>query len=168
MKWSSCMWMNQEVSVYFCFIYRNHIGLQLTFPVVETITSHCCIDILFIVGTFLLVNHWHLLRSTKSGTLISCKKKLICATLLSSLFLFFNCSVFLFFSDEGFGTIYVSDDRGTVYSKSLERHLYTTPGGETDFTNITSLRGVFTTSVLNEGMTSSYTRVIYTSSLCVF
>ncbi|XP_026125965.1 sortilin-like [Carassius auratus] len=52
--------------------------------------------------------------------------------------------------DTGFGTIYVSDDRGTVYSKSLERHLYTTPGGETDFTNVTSLRGVFTTSVLLE------------------
>uniref|UniRef100_A0A673I1J1 Sortilin n=1 Tax=Sinocyclocheilus rhinocerous TaxID=307959 RepID=A0A673I1J1_9TELE len=52
--------------------------------------------------------------------------------------------------DTGFGTIYVSDDRGTVYSKSLERHLYTTPGGETDFTNVTSLRGVFTTSVLAE------------------
>uniref|UniRef100_A0A9J8CIE5 Sortilin n=1 Tax=Cyprinus carpio carpio TaxID=630221 RepID=A0A9J8CIE5_CYPCA len=52
--------------------------------------------------------------------------------------------------DTGFGTIYVSDDRGTVYSKSLERHLYTTPGGETDFTNVTSLRGVFTTSVLVE------------------
>lgn len=52
--------------------------------------------------------------------------------------------------DSGFGTIYVSDDRGTVYSKSLERHLYTTPGGETDFTNVTSLRGVFTTSVMAE------------------
>ncbi|KAK7135828.1 hypothetical protein R3I94_014487 [Phoxinus phoxinus] len=52
--------------------------------------------------------------------------------------------------DEGIGTIYVSDVSGTVYSKSLERHLYMTPGGETDFTNVTSLRGVFTTSVLNE------------------
>ncbi|XP_051524704.1 sortilin-like [Myxocyprinus asiaticus] len=52
--------------------------------------------------------------------------------------------------DTGFGTIYVSDDRGTVYSKSLERHLYTTIGGDTDFTNVTSLRGVFTTSVLAE------------------
>ncbi|KAJ4934113.1 hypothetical protein JOQ06_006918 [Pogonophryne albipinna] len=50
--------------------------------------------------------------------------------------------------DTGFGTIYVSDDRGTVYSKSLERHLYTTTGGDTDFTNVTSLRGVFFTSVL--------------------
>ncbi|XP_035015693.1 sortilin 1b [Hippoglossus stenolepis] len=53
--------------------------------------------------------------------------------------------------DTGFGTIYVSDDRGTVYSKSLERHLYTTTGGDTDFTNVTSLRGVFVTSVLAEG-----------------
>ncbi|KAJ8017219.1 hypothetical protein DPEC_G00015530 [Dallia pectoralis] len=52
--------------------------------------------------------------------------------------------------DTGFGTIYVSDDRGTVYSKSLERHLYTTTGGDTDFTNVTSLRGVFVTSVLAE------------------
>nr|XP_040049590.1 sortilin 1b [Gasterosteus aculeatus aculeatus] len=50
--------------------------------------------------------------------------------------------------DTGFGTIYVSDDRGTVYSKSLERHLYTTTGADTDFTNATSLRGVFLTSVL--------------------
>ncbi|XP_074500645.1 sortilin 1b [Sebastes fasciatus] len=50
--------------------------------------------------------------------------------------------------DTGFGTIYVSDDRGTVYSKSLERHLYTTTGGDTDFTNVTSLRGVFITSML--------------------
>ncbi|XP_065554503.1 sortilin isoform X2 [Lathamus discolor] len=52
--------------------------------------------------------------------------------------------------DTGFGTIYTSDDRGIVYSKSLERHLYTTTGGETDFTNVTSLRGIFITSVLSE------------------
>ncbi|XP_017273344.1 sortilin 1b [Kryptolebias marmoratus] len=52
--------------------------------------------------------------------------------------------------DTGFGTIYVSDDRGTVYSKSLERHLYTTTGGDTDFTNVTSLRGVFIASILAE------------------
>ncbi|TMS16696.1 Sortilin [Larimichthys crocea] len=52
--------------------------------------------------------------------------------------------------DTGFGTIFVSDDRGTVYSKSLERHLYTTTGGDTDFTNVTSLRGVFISSVLAE------------------
>ncbi|XP_066499243.1 sortilin 1b [Hoplias malabaricus] len=52
--------------------------------------------------------------------------------------------------DTGFGTIYVSDDRGIVYSKSLERHLYTATMGENDFTNVTSLRGVFMTSVLAE------------------
>lgn len=52
--------------------------------------------------------------------------------------------------DTSCGTVYVSDDRGTVYSKSLERHLYTSTGGDTDFTNVTSLRGVFITSVLTE------------------
>ncbi|XP_064156045.1 sortilin-like [Anguilla rostrata] len=52
--------------------------------------------------------------------------------------------------DTDFGTLYVSDDRGTVYSKSLERHLYTSTGGETDFTNVTSLRGVYMTSVQAE------------------
>ncbi|GAA6215882.1 sortilin-like [Lates japonicus] len=52
--------------------------------------------------------------------------------------------------DSGFGTIYVSDDRGTVFSKSLERHLYTTTGSDTDFTAITSLRGVYMTSALTE------------------
>ncbi|XP_053310265.1 sortilin [Spea bombifrons] len=52
--------------------------------------------------------------------------------------------------DTGYGTIYTSDERGIVYSKSLERHLYTTKGGETDFINITSLRGVYIASVLAE------------------
>ncbi|XP_028262953.1 sortilin-like [Parambassis ranga] len=52
--------------------------------------------------------------------------------------------------DSGVGTIYVSDDRGTVFSKSLERHLYTTTGSDTDFTVIASLRGVYMTSVLTE------------------
>ncbi|CAH2221103.1 sortilin isoform X2 [Pelobates cultripes] len=55
--------------------------------------------------------------------------------------------------DTGYGTIYTSDERGIVYSKSLERHLYTTRGGETDFTNVTSLRGVFIASVLSEDNT---------------
>lgn len=53
--------------------------------------------------------------------------------------------------ETGYGTIYTSDDRGIVYSKSLERHLYTTTGGETDFINVTSLRGIYITSVLSEG-----------------
>ncbi|KAF7208428.1 sortilin isoform X2 [Nothobranchius furzeri] len=52
--------------------------------------------------------------------------------------------------DSGVGTIYVSDDRGTVFSKSLERHLYTTTGSDTDFNSVASLRGVYMTSVLTE------------------
>uniref|UniRef100_A0A673H846 Si:dkey-159a18.1 n=1 Tax=Sinocyclocheilus rhinocerous TaxID=307959 RepID=A0A673H846_9TELE len=53
--------------------------------------------------------------------------------------------------DTYFGTIYTSDDRGILYSKSLERHLF---GGEgkSDFTNVTSLRGVCLTNILEEGM----------------
>lgn len=53
--------------------------------------------------------------------------------------------------DSGMGMIYVSDYRGIVFSKSLERHLYTSTGGETDFTVISSLRGVYITSVLAHG-----------------
>uniref|UniRef100_A0A672QYZ2 Sortilin-like n=1 Tax=Sinocyclocheilus grahami TaxID=75366 RepID=A0A672QYZ2_SINGR len=51
--------------------------------------------------------------------------------------------------DTYFGTIYTSDDRGILYSKSLERHLF---GGEgkSDFTNVTSLRGVYLTNILEE------------------
>ncbi|XP_041836520.1 sortilin-like [Melanotaenia boesemani] len=52
--------------------------------------------------------------------------------------------------DSGVGTIYVSDDRGTVFSKSLERHLYSITGSDTDFTVIAALRGVYMTSVLAE------------------
>ncbi|KAG7319278.1 hypothetical protein KOW79_017752 [Hemibagrus wyckioides] len=50
--------------------------------------------------------------------------------------------------DSGMGIIYVSDSRGIVFSKSLEHHLYTSTGGETDFTVVSSLRGVYMTSVL--------------------
>nr|XP_046152853.1 sortilin-like [Oncorhynchus gorbuscha] len=48
-----------------------------------------------------------------------------------------------------FGTVYTSDDRGILYSKSLERHLF---GGEgkSDFTNVTSMRGVYLTNILEE------------------
>ncbi|XP_055365321.1 sortilin-like isoform X2 [Betta splendens] len=52
--------------------------------------------------------------------------------------------------DSGVGTVYVSDDRGTVFSKSLERHLYTLTGSDTDFSAVSSLRGVYMTSVLTE------------------
>ncbi|KAF7693450.1 hypothetical protein HF521_008766 [Silurus meridionalis] len=50
--------------------------------------------------------------------------------------------------DSGMGMIYTSDYRGIVFSKSLERHLYTSTGGETDFTVVSSLRGIYMTSVL--------------------
>ncbi|GCC18459.1 hypothetical protein chiPu_0017944 [Chiloscyllium punctatum] len=50
----------------------------------------------------------------------------------------------------GFGTIYTSDDRGILFSKSLERHLFSDTSGTTDFTNVTSLRGVYITNVLDE------------------
>ncbi|XP_051849111.1 sortilin isoform X4 [Antechinus flavipes] len=63
--------------------------------------------------------------------------------------------------DTGFGTIYISDDRGIVYSKSLERHLYTTTGGDTDFTNVTSLRGVYMTSVLSEADNSIQSMITF-------
>lgn len=61
------------------------------------------------------------------------------------------CVCLLYGADSGVGTIYVSDDRGTVFSKSLERHLYSTTGSDTDFSAISSLRGVYMTSVLTEG-----------------
>lgn len=53
--------------------------------------------------------------------------------------------------DTYFGTVYTSDDRGILYSKSLERHLF---GGQrkSDFTNVTSLRGVYLTNVFQEGV----------------
>eukprot|EP00062_Callorhinchus_milii_P009870 gi/632954345/ref/XP_007892909.1/ PREDICTED: sortilin-like [Callorhinchus milii] len=49
----------------------------------------------------------------------------------------------------GFGTIYTSDDRGILFSKSLERHLFVDSSGANDFTNVTSLRGVYITNVLD-------------------
>ncbi|CAF96817.1 unnamed protein product, partial [Tetraodon nigroviridis] len=63
--------------------------------------------------------------------------------------------------DSGVGTIYVSDDRGAVFSKSLERHLYTMTGSETDFTAIASLRGVYMTSVLTEGSVGDTESVLH-------
>ncbi|XP_069759425.1 sortilin-like [Narcine bancroftii] len=50
----------------------------------------------------------------------------------------------------GFGTIYTSDDRGLLFSKSLERHLFSDTSGTTDFTRVTSLRGVYITNVFDE------------------
>ncbi|XP_033889341.3 sortilin [Acipenser ruthenus] len=51
--------------------------------------------------------------------------------------------------DTDFGMVYTSDDRGVLYSKSLERHLFAA-SGKSDFTNVTSLRGVYLTNVLDE------------------
>ena len=72
-----------------------------------------------------------------------------------------NMCVCVCVSDSGVGTVYVSDDRGTVFSKSLERHLYTTTGSDTDFTVVTSLRGVYMTSALTEGGQTHSTLSIY-------
>uniref|UniRef100_A0A665UYS0 Si:dkey-159a18.1 n=1 Tax=Echeneis naucrates TaxID=173247 RepID=A0A665UYS0_ECHNA len=51
--------------------------------------------------------------------------------------------------DTFFGTMYTSDDRGILFSKSLERHLFDGQR-KSDFTNITSLRGVYLTNRLDE------------------
>ncbi|XP_020569962.1 sortilin-like isoform X2 [Oryzias latipes] len=50
--------------------------------------------------------------------------------------------------DTYFGTMYTSDDRGILFSKSLERHLFD-GHRKSDFTNITSLRGVYLTNKLD-------------------
>lgn len=46
--------------------------------------------------------------------------------------------------------MYTSDDRGILFSKSLERHLFDGQR-KSDFTNITSLRGVYLTNKLDHG-----------------
>lgn len=46
--------------------------------------------------------------------------------------------------------MYTSDDRGILFSKSLERHLFV-GHRKSDFTNITSLRGVYLTNKLDQG-----------------
>ncbi|XP_032360484.1 sortilin isoform X1 [Etheostoma spectabile] len=51
--------------------------------------------------------------------------------------------------DTYFGTMYTSDDRGILFSKSLERHLFDGQR-KSDFTNITSLRGVYLTNKLDK------------------
>ncbi|KAM9824786.1 sortilin [Neosynchiropus ocellatus] len=50
--------------------------------------------------------------------------------------------------DTYFGTMYTSDDRGILFSKSLERHLFDGQR-KSDFTNVTSLRGVYLTNKLD-------------------
>lgn len=62
--------------------------------------------------------------------------------------MYFN--MIISFSDTYFGTMYTSDDRGILFSKSLERHLFDGQR-KSDFTNITSLRGVYLTNKLDVG-----------------
>ncbi|KAG7497826.1 sortilin-like [Solea senegalensis] len=50
--------------------------------------------------------------------------------------------------DTFFGTMYTSDDRGILFTKSLERHLFDGQR-KSDFTNVTSLRGVYLTNKLD-------------------
>uniref|UniRef100_A0A3Q2QA44 Si:dkey-159a18.1 n=1 Tax=Fundulus heteroclitus TaxID=8078 RepID=A0A3Q2QA44_FUNHE len=74
------------------------------------------------------------------------------------IFSFGYIGAFLFFSvmedpiptlsNTFFGTMYTSDDRGILFSKSLERHLFA-GHRKSDFTNITSLRGVYLTNKLD-------------------
>uniref|UniRef100_A0A8C9YWQ2 Si:dkey-159a18.1 n=1 Tax=Sander lucioperca TaxID=283035 RepID=A0A8C9YWQ2_SANLU len=56
---------------------------------------------------------------------------------------------FCFNTDTFFGTMYTSDDRGILFSKSLARHLFDGQR-KSDFTNITSLRGVYLTNKLDK------------------
>lgn len=49
--------------------------------------------------------------------------------------------------------MFTSDDRGILFSKSLERHLFD-GHRKSDFTNITSLRGVYLTNKLDHGRDS--------------
>ncbi|XP_077356906.1 sortilin isoform X2 [Festucalex cinctus] len=51
--------------------------------------------------------------------------------------------------DTYFGTMYTSDDRGILFSKSLERHLFDGQR-KSDFRNVTSLRGVYLTNKLDK------------------
>ena len=64
-------------------------------------------------------------------------------------------------ADTFFGTMYTSDDRGILFSKSLERHLFDGQR-KSDFTNITSLRGVYLTNKLDDGRLPN----LYFCTLC--
>lgn len=62
-------------------------------------------------------------------------------------------------ADTFFGTMYTSDDRGILFSKSLERHLFDGQR-KSDFTNVTSLRGVYLTNKLDHGKVCSLSAII--------
>lgn len=52
------------------------------------------------------------------------------------------------FGSKGDGIIYTSDERGMIFSKSLDHHLYPNQGSLTDFYKVESLPGVYITSQL--------------------
>ncbi|VDL91239.1 unnamed protein product [Schistocephalus solidus] len=55
--------------------------------------------------------------------------------------------------DTGYGTLYVSDSTGTVFSESLRRHLYPNHSPVTDFFRVASMRGTFLATQLNPDST---------------
>lgn len=125
--------------------------------------------------TFGSVSHWmfdsHFVTwSRLDGLLCMCVNNdglwlisyLVWEKAVSAECLYVMCSHMLT-EDTYFGTIYTSDDRGILYSKSLERHLF---GGEgkSDFTNVTSLRGVYLTNILEEGMNTCF--MLFHESAC--
>ncbi|VDN41565.1 unnamed protein product [Dibothriocephalus latus] len=57
------------------------------------------------------------------------------------------------FTDTGYGTLYVSDSTGTVFSESLRRHLYPNHSPVTDFFRVASMRGTFLATQLNPDST---------------
>lgn len=77
----------------------------------------------------------------------------------------YSFASFCFIKDTFFGTMYTSDDRGILFSKSLERHLFDGQR-KSDFTNITSLRGVYLTNKLDDGTACSLWDL--SSNLCVY
>lgn len=62
--------------------------------------------------------------------------------------------------------MYTSDDRGILFSKSLERHLFD-GHRKSDFTNITSLRGVYLTNKLDHGTVWPNPPLLFSLTCCL-
>uniref|UniRef100_A0A8C4Q6M6 Sortilin 1a n=1 Tax=Eptatretus burgeri TaxID=7764 RepID=A0A8C4Q6M6_EPTBU len=66
-----------------------------------------------------------------------------------------NSMIFMHVDAEGDaenGTVYASDDRGAIFSKSMEHHYFPSNKRTSDFTKVNSLRGVYLSSqVLQDG-----------------
>ncbi|XP_039270860.2 sortilin-like [Styela clava] len=61
----------------------------------------------------------------------------------------------------GDGSIYTSDERGIIYSKSLDHHLYPSLGSVTDFYKVSSLEGVYITSQLEHQGSTIHSMITY-------